>query len=65
VRCQLVQCRDETYHPKDLAASIATWCLEVARPCVIVPVCTENELRFSARLGDRDPTVRFERAVAG
>jgi hypothetical protein len=31
--------------------------------CVIVPICTENRLRFSARLDDRTAEVRFERAV--
>src|SRR5918998_4603199 len=29
--------------------------------CVIFPICTENELRFSARLDNRAPEVRFER----
>jgi hypothetical protein len=29
--------------------------------CVIVPLCTENVLRFSARLDDRVPDVRLER----
>jgi hypothetical protein len=32
--------------------------------CVIVPLCTENWLRFSARLDEGAPEeVRFERAV--
>ena len=29
--------------------------------CVIVPLCTENVLRFSAVLHDVAPSVRFER----
>jgi hypothetical protein len=33
--------------------------------CVMVPKKTENALRFSARLADGAPEVRFERAVAG
>jgi hypothetical protein len=32
---------------------------------VIVPLCTENRLRFSARLDDGAPEVRFERIVMG
>jgi hypothetical protein len=31
--------------------------------CVIVPLCTENELRFSAVLHDGALEVRFELAV--
>jgi hypothetical protein len=31
-----------------------------ASACVIVPLCTENALRFSARLDDGSPEVRFE-----
>jgi hypothetical protein len=31
--------------------------------CVIVPLCTENGLRFSAHLGSGEPEVRFERVV--
>jgi hypothetical protein len=34
---------------------------DVGRLCVIVPLCTENWLRFSARLDDEVPEVRFER----
>jgi hypothetical protein len=32
---------------------------------VLVPECTENVLRFSARLDEGAPQVRFERAVRG
>ena len=38
---------------------------EIELACVLVPECTENVLRFSARLDDRAPEVRFERAVEG
>jgi hypothetical protein len=33
--------------------------------CVMVPVRTENALRFSARLDDGAPKVRLERALGG
>jgi hypothetical protein len=33
--------------------------------CVIVPLCTENVLRFSAVLHDVAPNVRFERMSWG
>jgi hypothetical protein len=36
---------------------------EIDMACVIVPVCTENWLRFSARLDDSAPEVSFERAI--
>src|SRR5829696_1315032 len=29
--------------------------------CVMVPICTENRLRFSAQRGDANHSVRFER----
>ena len=32
----------------------------VGKLCVIVPLCTENGLRFSARLAEGAPEVRFE-----
>jgi hypothetical protein len=38
---------------------------DVGRLCVIIPLCTENWLRFSAILDEGAPEVRFERAVAG
>ena len=38
---------------------------EIELVCVLVPIRTENRLRFSARLDDGDPKVRFERAVCG
>jgi hypothetical protein len=34
---------------------------DVGRLCVIVPLCTENALYFSAKLADRVPEVRLER----
>jgi hypothetical protein len=34
-----------------------------ANGCVLVPIRMENRLRFSARLHDGAPDVRFERAV--
>jgi hypothetical protein len=38
---------------------------DVGRLCVIVPLCTENRLRFSAALEDGAlPEVRFERVAA-
>ena len=48
-----------------MAASIATCWPEMARTCVIVPLCTESRLRFSTRLDDGVSEVRFERAVQG
>jgi len=33
--------------------------------CVMVPLCTENRLHFSALLHDGAPQVSFERAVHG
>jgi hypothetical protein len=36
---------------------------DVGRLCVIVPLCTENWLRFSAVLHDVAPDVRFEKIV--
>jgi hypothetical protein len=33
--------------------------------CVLVPLCTENGLRFSARLADGTPEVHLERVVSG
>jgi hypothetical protein len=33
--------------------------------CVIVPICTEKALRFSAYLGSGKPEVRFEWIVWG
>jgi hypothetical protein len=36
---------------------------EVWRDARIVPLCTENGLRFSAHLGSGEPEVRFERIV--
>jgi hypothetical protein len=33
--------------------------------CVMVPVCTENGLRFSAYLGSGEPEVHFELGVRG
>jgi hypothetical protein len=36
---------------------------DVGRLCVMVPLCTENALRFSARLDEGAPEVRFERIV--
>jgi hypothetical protein len=36
---------------------------EIELACVIVPLCTENGLRFSAHLGSGEPEVRFERIV--
>jgi hypothetical protein len=38
---------------------------EMEFTCVIVPIRTENRLRFSALLHDGAPEVRFERAVHG
>jgi hypothetical protein len=38
---------------------------EMANNCVIVPVCTESGLRFSARLDYEAPDVRFERIGPG
>jgi hypothetical protein len=38
---------------------------DVGQTCVIVPICTENALRFSTRLGDGAPEVHLERAVPG
>jgi hypothetical protein len=51
-----------TWRPRSLAASTATCWLEIVRTCVIVPLCTENVLRFSARLLDGTPEVRLELA---
>ena len=48
---------------KITAASSATCWLGFASTCVIVPICTENVLRFSARLAEGAPEVRFERIV--
>jgi hypothetical protein len=48
---------------KITAASSATRWLGIASTCVMVPVRTENWLRFSARLDDGAPQVRFERIV--
>jgi hypothetical protein len=45
------------------AARMATCWPEMARTCVIVPICTEKGLRFSAHLGSGEPEVRFERIV--
>jgi hypothetical protein len=42
-----------------------TYFPDVGKLCVIVPLCTENVLRFSVQLDDEAPEVRFERAVAG
>ena len=36
---------------------------DVGKLCVMVPVMTENWLRFSARLDEGDPEVRFELAL--
>ena len=36
---------------------------DVGRLCVIVPLCTENRLRFSTRLDNGSPEVRLEREV--
>ncbi len=36
---------------------------EVELACVLVPECTENVLRFSVRLDEGAPQVRFERIV--
>jgi hypothetical protein len=36
---------------------------DVGRLCVMVPIRTENWLRFSARMHDGASEVRFERAV--
>ena len=33
--------------------------------CVMVPICTQNWLRFTARLDDEAPEVRFERTGLG
>jgi hypothetical protein len=38
---------------------------DVGKLCVIFPLCTENRLRFSIRLDDGGPEVRFELAVRG
>jgi hypothetical protein len=46
-----------------MAASIATCWPETVNTCVLLPICTENWLRFTARLGDEAPEVRFERTV--
>jgi hypothetical protein len=51
-----------TWRPRSLAASTATCWLEIVRTCVIVPLCTENVLRFSANLLDGTPEVRLELA---
>jgi hypothetical protein len=37
---------------------------DVGHLCVIVPLCTENVLRFSVRLDDGAPAVRFERVAS-
>jgi hypothetical protein len=37
---------------------------DVGRLCVMVPKKTENWLRFSARLDDGAPEVRFDRVAA-
>jgi hypothetical protein len=63
----------QTYHPVRTSAS-HLFCVKrssrdliqlLGSACVIVPVCTENWLRFSARLDHSTPEVRFVRAVAG
>jgi hypothetical protein len=36
---------------------------EIELACVIVPLCTENALRFSAILDEGAPEVRFEKIV--
>ena len=54
----------ETWHLKNQAASTATCWLEIVRTCVLVPLCTENVLRFSARLDNGLPEVRFERLAS-
>jgi hypothetical protein len=46
------------------ARSTTTCCPEMARTCVIVPVCTENKLRFSAHLDNKVSVVRFERVAS-
>jgi hypothetical protein len=38
---------------------------DVGRLCVMVPLCTDNRLRFSARLDEGAPEVRFEWVVVG
>jgi hypothetical protein len=38
---------------------------DVGRLRMLVPICTENWLRFGVRLDDEAPEVSFERAVAG
>jgi hypothetical protein len=47
------------------AASTEMCCPEIARTCVIVPLCTESRFHFSVRLDDKTTELRFERAVAG
>ena len=41
-----------SWRPRSLAASTATCWLEIVRTCVLVPLCTENRLRFRATLGE-------------
>jgi hypothetical protein len=44
----------------DHLRELTTCWLEIASTCVLVPECTENVLRFSARLAEGAPEVRFE-----
>jgi hypothetical protein len=61
---KLYQGAAKARHAKQItAASAATCWLKIVRTCVIVPKKTENALRFSARLDEGAPQVRFERIV--
>jgi hypothetical protein len=52
-----------TWRPRSLAASTATCWLEIIRTCVLVPIQTENRLRFSAQLTDEE-VIKVEVTVA-
>jgi hypothetical protein len=60
-RCNFDYHTGATWRPRSPAASTATCWLEIVRTCVMVPIKTENGMRFSVRLHDGASEVRFER----
>jgi hypothetical protein len=57
---RFAQCRGDTWHPKKRVVSTAMYYVEIARPCVMVLMCTLILLRFSTRLEKGARTLRFK-----